>query len=161
MRPRYQKANGVQGFTFGIMEGMVMVLGVLIGLSAASQPKTVLIIGTFLAGFSDALANAVGIHVSQETEARPRREVWKATIYCFLATIGATLIIVIPLAVLPTTLAIPVTWVIGVVSLAALGWYVSRFSRIPKSTLAFEYMSMGIVVSVVCFIVGQATYTIV
>ena len=56
------------------------------GLSATNN-RLILLVGIITCGLADALGNAAGFHVSEETEEyHTRREVWKSTILCFLST---------------------------------------------------------------------------
>jgi len=148
--------EGLQGATFGMMEGVIVALGILMGLSATDS-RLILLVGIITCGLADALGNAAGFHVSEETEEyHTRREVWKSTILCFLSTIIVFFILAIPVLFLPLTQAIIVSGLVGMVILAFLGYFVNRIRRKNEALKTIiEYVLMGASVSFVCYWVGQ------
>lgn len=79
--------DGFQGISFGVMDAVVTVLGVMIGLSVTGN-RFVLLIGILTVGVADSFANAAGMHVSEETDIfHTQREVFKSTVYCFFCNI--------------------------------------------------------------------------
>ncbi len=69
---------GSEGIAFGLMDGIITILGVLMGLIIVGD-KEVLIIGTLAAGIADSFANAAGLHVSQESIRNGGRiKIWKS-----------------------------------------------------------------------------------
>ena len=148
--------EGLQGATFGVMEGVIVALGILMGLSATNN-RLILLVGIITCGLADALGNAAGFHVSEETEEyHTRREVWKSTILCFLSTIIVFVILAIPVLFLALTQAIIVSGLVGMVMLAFLGYFVNR-TRAKNEALKtiIEYVLMGALVSLVCYWLGQ------
>lgn len=148
--------EGLQGATFGMMEGVIVALGILMGLSATNN-RLILLVGIITCGLADALGNAAGFHVSEETEEfHTRSEVWKSTILCFLSTITVIFILAIPVLFLALTQAIIVSGLVGMVILAFLGYFVNRIRRKNEALKTIiEYVLMGAFVSVVCYWVGQ------
>ncbi|GAH84653.1 unnamed protein product, partial [marine sediment metagenome] len=51
--------EGLQGATFGMMEGVIVALGILMGLSATGN-RLILLVGIITCGLADALGNAAG-----------------------------------------------------------------------------------------------------
>ncbi len=148
--------EGLQGATFGMMEGVIVALGILMGLSAVND-RSILLVGIITCGLADALGNAAGFHVSEETEEyHTRSEVWKSTILCFLSTIAVILILAIPVLFLSLTQAIIVSGLVGMMMLAFLGYFVNRIRRKNEALKTIiEYVLMGALVSFVCYWLGQ------
>ena len=148
--------EGFQGISFGVMDAVVTVLGVMIGLSVTNN-KFVLLIGILTAGVADSFANAAGMHVAQETETHHgKREVFKSTIYCFFATLVTALILSLPVALLTLEYSIYVSVGIGLSLLVGLGYFVSKINnKFKPHKLAAEYLIIGVSVSVVCYIIGN------
>jgi len=153
--------EGFQGISFGVMDAVVTVLGVMIGLSVTNN-KLVLLIGILTAGVADSFANAAGMHVSQETELHHgKREVFKSTIYCFFATLITVSILSMPVALFPLTYSIYISIVIGLLLLVSLGYFVSKVNnKFKPCKLAVEYLIIGISVSAVCYVIGRLAETI-
>ena len=148
--------EGFQGISFGVMDAVVTVLGVMIGLSVTNN-KFVLLIGILTAGVADSFANAAGMHVAQETETHHgKREVFKSTIYCFFATLVTALILSLPVALLTLEYSIYVSVGIGLSLLVGLGYFVSKINnKFKPHKLAVEYLIIGVSVSVICYIIGN------
>jgi len=147
--------EGMQGATFGIMDGIITILGVMWGLSV-TQNKFILMIGILTAGLADSFANAAGMHVSQETEAaHRRREVWKSTIFCFVATFLVAVILTAPLIFFSLKTAIIISALIAVTLLVNLGYFVAEVRHRKPISLILEYTFIGIAVSVICFGLGN------
>lgn len=154
--------EGFQGISFGVMDAVVTVLGVMIGLSVTDN-KLILFIGVLTAGVADSFANAAGMHVSQETELfHTQREVFKSTVYCFFATLITVLILSLPIALLPLMYSICVSIGIGLSLLVALGYFVSKINKkFNPYKLAAEYLIIGVSVGVICYIIGSLAGTII
>ena len=148
--------EGFQGISFGVMDAVVTVLGVMIGLSVTDN-KFILLIGILTAGVADSFANAAGMHVAQETETHHgKREVFKSTIYCFFATLVTVLILSLPVALLTPEYSIYVSVGIGLSLLVGLGYFVSKINnKFKPHKLAAEYLIIGVSVSVICYIIGN------
>ncbi|MFQ5648277.1 MAG: hypothetical protein ACE5FW_03490 [Candidatus Aenigmatarchaeota archaeon] len=152
-----RRGEGVQGATFGVMDGIVTALAVVTGLSATQNPL-ILLIGILVVGLGDSLADSFAFHVSEESERiHTQREIRKATLFTFLGTFGGFILIGLPVLFLPLWQAIVLSEVVGICVLAAMGWIVAgmnpQYSR-PKLTL--EYVLLGIAVSAVCYWLGGA-----
>lgn len=149
------RREGFQGISFGVMDAVVTVLGVMIGLSVTDN-KVILLIGILTAGVADSFANAAGMHVAQETETHHgKREVFKSTIYCFFATLITVLILSLPIVLLPLGYSIYVSIGVGLSLLVGLGYFVSKINKKFKPyKLAAEYLIIGVSVGIVCYIIG-------
>jgi len=148
-----RRIKGCQGMTFGVMDGVITVIGVLVGLYVLGNPLLV-IAGILIAGFAGSLANAAGIHVSQETEGKhPPEEVMTSTVLAFASTASVTIILVLPFFFLDMGLAVAVSVTMGLLFIAGVGVFVAgklRKRGTEKAKLVAEYLlivSMVIVLS--------------
>jgi VIT1/CCC1 family predicted Fe2+/Mn2+ transporter len=147
------KLLGHQGIAFGIMDGVITALGILMGLSAF-QNRLILFLGIIITGIADAFANAAGMHVSEETEKlHERHEVWKTTFYTFFSTILVFVILAVPFLFIQFSKAVFVSWIIGMLLLAWLGFSVGRGK--DRLKIVFEYVAIGIVISLVSFFIAN------
>jgi VIT1/CCC1 family predicted Fe2+/Mn2+ transporter len=144
---------GYQGIAFGIMDGVITALGILMGLSAF-QNRLILFLGVIITGIADAFANAAGMHVSQEAEKlHGKHEVWKTTLYTFFSTISVFVILATPLLFIQFSQAIFVSWVIGILLLVWLGFFVSEGKNRLK--IISEYVAIGIAISLISFFIAN------
>lgn len=143
--------EGFQGLTFGMMDGIITALGVLMGLSPLGD-KFIVFIGILVTGMADSFANAAGFHVSEETEEfHGRVEIWKSTGYCFFATVLMFVAISLPILILPFKTAVWASWIIGTLSLVGVGIIVADIRKMKRLNITAEYVTMGLIVSAVCY----------
>jgi len=150
--------HGVQGMTFGAMDAIINVLGIVVGLGVIGN-KLAVVVGLLVAGMANSMGNAVGFHVSEETEGiHTRKEVWLSTILCFVGTFSVTLILLVPLLVLSLGAAMVVSAGMGIcimVVMAAVNGRRLGNSRKETAHLMLEYVIMGISVIVIAFYLGR------
>lgn len=155
----FRRVLGCQGMTFGIMDGVITVLGVMAGLFVLGD-KAIIIAGMLVAGLADSLANAAGIHVSQETEgAHKRKEILMATFLAFLSTAAVTVVLTLPVILMPVQSAFFASIGIGILMIAWVGYYVSQGLEKDKkgsAKLIFEYIAIAIGVIVLSSLIGVA-----
>ena len=72
------------GFNFGLTSGIITTLGLIVGLHAGTHSTLVVIGGVLTIAIADSFSDALGIHVSQESENKDSKTVWEATITTFL-----------------------------------------------------------------------------
>ena len=72
------------GFSFGLTSGIITTLGLLTGLNSSTNSKLVVIGGILTIAIADAFSDALGIHVSEESENKhTSREIWESTFFYF------------------------------------------------------------------------------
>ena len=159
---RHKKYDGTQGMTFGAMDAIINVIGILIGLGVVGN-KTTVILGLLVAGIANSFGNAAGFHVSEETEGiHTRKEVWMSTIQAFMGTFSVTFLLLIPPLFLELFTGIAISVIMGIGLLMGLGFYVSKRFKEKMSPLhlAFEYTMIGIAVIIVSYILGYSVITL-
>jgi hypothetical protein len=56
------------GFSFGLTSGIITTLGLMVGLSSGTHLKLAVIGGILTIAIADSFSDAMGIHVSEESE---------------------------------------------------------------------------------------------
>ncbi|MCW4019635.1 MAG: VIT1/CCC1 transporter family protein, partial [Candidatus Bathyarchaeota archaeon] len=59
---------GVEGLAFGLADGIICFLGIIIGVAEATQDVRMVMISGIVGGIADALGNSFGFFISQSTE---------------------------------------------------------------------------------------------
>jgi len=154
---RRRKIHGLQGMTFGMMDAIINVVGIIVGLGVIGS-KLVVFVAILIAGIANSLGNAAGFHVSEETEGiHTRKEVWLSTVLTFLGTLCVTLLLLAPLLFFNLMGAVISSVAIGIFLLILMGFIVSRnlnYSRGKTVKLMLEYLIMGVVVIIVAYYLG-------
>ncbi len=73
-----------KGFSFGLTSGIITTLGLIVGLHSSTHSAAVVISGILIIAIVDALSDAIGIHISEESEIKhSTKEIWESTITTF------------------------------------------------------------------------------
>ncbi len=152
------RANGLQGMTFGSMDAIIMVIGIVVGLGTIGD-RAAVFVGILIAGIANSFGNAWGFHISEETEnIHTRREVWVSTMMSFSGTLMSTLILLLPVVFLPLPQAIAATVFAGIMMIVMIGLFVGRVQGLGKrgrAKLVLEYVSISLLVIAIAYYLGQ------
>ncbi len=89
------------GFSFGMTSGIITTLGLMVGLNSGTHSKLAVIGGVLTIAIADAFSDALGIHVSEESENRHNsREIWESTISTFLSKFTFASTFIVPVVLL-------------------------------------------------------------
>ena len=153
-----RRIHGLQGMTFGSMDAIIMVLGIVVGLGSMGN-RTAVFIGILVAGIANSFGNAWGFHISEETEnIHSRKEVWMSTILSFSGTLVTTFILLMPVILLPLTQAIIASVAIGIALIVLIGLTVGKIQNLGKTgccKLVLEYVSISILVIIIAYYLAQ------
>ena len=122
------------GFSFGITSGVITTLGLMVGLNSGTHSKLAVIGGILTIAIADSFSDALGIHVSEESEnVHTHKQVWAATISTFLSKfiLGLTFLIPALLFKLTTAVIISAVWGLLVLSAMSFGLAVKQKEKRP------------------------------
>ena len=101
------------GFSFGFTSGIVTTLGLMVGLHSGTHSRIAVISGILTIAIADAFSDALGIHISEESENKhSAREIWESTASTFLSKFMLSLTFIVPLFLFELSTAV----------VAAVGW---------------------------------------
>ena len=145
------------GLSFGITSGIITTLGLMVGLSAGTSSKLVVIGGILTIAIADAFSDALGIHVSEESENRhTTKEIWTSTISTFLAKFIFALTFIVPVLLLELGTAIVVSIVWGLLLVSIFSYYIASQQKKARPWRAIlEHVSIIVIVIVATNYVGQ------
>ncbi|MDD5290487.1 MAG: hypothetical protein PHZ04_00005, partial [Patescibacteria group bacterium] len=116
-----------KGFSFGLTSGVITTLGLIIGLDSATGSSLVVIGGILTIAIADALSDALGMHISEESEnCHTTKEVWTATASTFLTKFFFALTFIIPVLIftLPNAIIASVIW--GLILITTFSFFMAR-----------------------------------
>lgn len=156
-KQKARETNGKQGLAFGVMEGTILQLGLMLGLSVTNN-REVTVIALLVTALADALANAAGLHVSQEAEGHhDKKEVLKSTVYCFASTFLVMAFLATPIFLFDNySNAIIVSSTLAIIILGTLGFFVARKRNETVWKISLEYILMGAGVAIVSYLLGES-----
>lgn len=143
------------GFSFGLTSGVITTLGLVVGLLAGTHSKLVVIGGILTIAVADALSDAVGIHVLEESEGTHSfREVWASTVFTFLTKFIFALTLVVPVLLLSLSFAVAVAVVWGLLLLGVFSFYVAKARGAEPWRLILEHILIALLVIVITYLLG-------
>ncbi len=144
------------GLSFGLTSGVITTLGLMVGLHAGTHSRSVVLGGIVTIAVADALSDAMGIHLSEESKnSGPMHHIWESTVATFLAKLFIALTFVIPVLFLSLTGAILTSIVWGLILLASLSYAVARAQAIAPWKVIGEHLLIALCVVAISHYVGD------
>ena len=144
------------GLSFGLTSGIITTLGLMVGLHSGTRSRLVVIGGILTIAIADAFSDALGIHVSEESENRhTTREIWESTVFTFLSKFLFALTFIVPILLFPLGAAIVVSVIWGLSMLAILSFYIARDQNESPWKPIGEHLLIAVVVIVTTHYVGH------
>lgn len=150
------RASWKTGLSFGLTSGVITTLGLLVGLHSGTHSRAIVIGGIMTIAVADAMSDALGIHVSEESKnSGPTIHVWEATLTTFIAKFVIAVTFVIPVLIRPLDQAIMISVIWGLLLLAILSFFVARAQAIPPWKVIGEHLIIALCVVAMTHAVGD------
>jgi VIT1/CCC1 family predicted Fe2+/Mn2+ transporter len=150
------KTSWKTGISFGLTSGVITTLGLMVGLHSGTHSRAIVIGGILTIAIADAMSDALGIHVSEESKnSSPTRDIWEATLATFMAKFVIALTFVVPVAVGPLDRAIVISVVWGLLLLIVLSFFVARAQAIAPWKVIGEHLLIALCVVAMTHAVGD------
>ena len=166
----------LEGAAFGLTDGIIAVIGTLIGAGAATESLGLAIIAGVLVGVSNSFANSIGVYISQSTERSVQiskaakgekiqvhtvRENIISAVSAFIASIVVSMLMVVPFLFFDIITSMAACFVMGVSLLFILGAYTAKISRENMLHHGLQYSLLGVAGAVIGFFVGELLKSVV
>jgi hypothetical protein len=143
--------HNLSAVAFGTMDGVINVLGILLGVYAATHSTLAVVAAVVAGGVANGIANAAGLHVSKEADGlTDHRKIFWVMLYGFFATFLTGIIQILPLLFLPLDIGVYAGAGIGLCLLTALGYVTAKDIRV-----SLEYTFMGFAGGVLSYFLGS------
>lgn len=139
----------IAGATFGLTSASITTLGLMIGLYASTASKLVLVAGILTIAIADAFSDALGVHVSKESESDcDHGDVWRATIATFLFKLFFASLFLLPVMLLPlgTAIFVSIAWGLGTIVL--LSYFMAKQRKEHPLKVIGEHLTIAVIVLV-------------
>jgi VIT1/CCC1 family predicted Fe2+/Mn2+ transporter len=144
------------GLSFGLTSGIITTLGLMVGLHSGTHSKLVVIGGILTIAIADSFSDALGIHVSEESENRhTTKEIWESTIFTFAAKFIFAMTFVVPILLFPLSTAIVVSIVWGLSLLSIFSYYLAKDQKEKPWKVIGEHLLIAVVVIIITHYVGE------
>ncbi|MCW4031892.1 MAG: hypothetical protein NWF08_00675 [Candidatus Bathyarchaeota archaeon] len=136
--------------------GIITTLGLIVGLHSGTHSKLVIIGGILIIAIADAFSDALGIHISEESENKhSSKEIWESTISTFISkfVFASTFLVPILLLELSTAIIFSVIW--GLLVLAILSFNIAREQQKKPLKIILEHIIIALLVIITTHYIGD------
>lgn len=146
-----------KGLGFGLTSGVITTLGMIVGLHAGTGSRMVVLGGIFIIALADALSDALGTHISEESEDQhSNKEIWEATFATFGTKLIVALTFIIPVLLFSLTPAIWISIIWGLSLIIIFSYLISREEGLKSSLyVVFEHLVIAVFVIIATHYVGD------
>lgn len=162
--------EGFQGVAFGTVDGLITILGVVIGIASATQSSGLVVISGFVAGLANAFGNSFGFyaselaeraeHIRENQHVSSMVETQRSTLLAFASSVGSTIVIVAPFVVFDLMHAMAASLFLASALLFVLGAVVGKFSHASPWRFGIRYVLLGLAGAVLSFIIGDVVRSV-
>jgi len=144
------------GFSFGLTSGIITTLGLMVGLHAGTHSKLAVIGGILTIAIADAFSDALGIHISRESEKQNgSKQIWEATMATFFSKLLFSLTFIIPTLFLGLDKAILISIIWGLVLLGIFSFILARQKGQKVFKVVLEHLTIAILVIIITHYLGN------
>lgn len=143
------------GISFGMVSGVLTTLGLLIGLSISTESQVAVVGGVLTIAIADALSDALGIHLSQESIGKSNKQIWESTIATFISKFSFALTFTIPVLLLPLHQATIVSAVWGLLLVSFLSYRMADKEEDNVVFVVGEHIILFLLVTFLSYFVGK------
>lgn len=155
MRRILRNKGARTGVFFGATSGVITTIGLIAGLNAGTRSMVAVLGGILVVAVADAMSDAMGIHLAQESDPESTHEhIWAATIWTFLTKLIVALSFALPLLWFPLQLAVVISVGWGFLVITLLSAYLARIQNAPALHVVTEHVLIAIVVVAVSHYIG-------
>lgn len=149
------------GLSFGLASGVITTLGLMVGLHAGTHSKSAVIGGIATIAIADALSDALGIHIAEESKNNGREvEIWEATVATFAAKLIVAGTFAVPVLFLPLDQAVMISVGWGLLLLTVLSVLLARAQKIAPWRVIGEHLVIGVLVVALTHALGDWIRTV-
>ena len=150
------KISILKGFSFGLTSGIITTLGLIFGLDSSTGSKMVIIGGVLTIAVADAFSDALGMHISEESENKhSTKEIWESTISTFLAKFIFALTFIIPISIFSLPTALIISAIYGLTVLALISYHMAKSQKTKPLHAIFEHVGIALAVIFITHNVGD------
>lgn len=144
------------GLSFGLTSGIITTLGLMVGLHAGTHSRMVVLGGILTIAVADALSDALGMHISEESENKHSEEyVWASTISTLLSKFAFAMSFVLPVLLFDLQTAISISIIWGLLLITALSYFIARGQKKVAWKAVGEHLAIAVAVILITHAVGD------
>lgn len=141
------------GVNFGITSGVITTLGLIVGLQTSTNSKLAVIAGIISIAIVDSFSDALGIHISQESQHKSEKSIWEST----FSTIASKFIIAISFIIpflLFKEIAIMIATIYGYIILIVSSYKIAQSTKEKPFEVITEHIYLATFVLILTYFAG-------
>ncbi|MFC1727593.1 hypothetical protein ACFL0Y_03665 [Patescibacteria group bacterium] len=144
------------GFSFGLTSGIITTLGLMVGLHSGTHSQAAVAGGILTIALADSFSDALGIHVSQESQKEvSKKQVWAATFSALVSKLLIGLSFMVPIFFLDLLPAVVISVIWGLLVLTIFSYLLGRKRNSNGWQMALEHLSIALVVIMATHFLGD------
>lgn len=144
-----------RGFNFGLTSGVITTLGLIVGLTFATESRLAVIGGIITIAVADALSDALGIHISEEGEKEnSQKHVWQATLSTAAYKFVIALTFLIPILIFNLGIAMITSAIWGLLILGFVSKKIAEQREMKLWKVLLEHYIIAIAVIIITLYLG-------
>lgn len=148
------------GLGFGITSGVITTLGLTVGLLAGNASRVAVISGIIIIAISDAFSDSLGMHISQESQNKSKKDIWYTSITTFFAKAVVAFTFIIPIIIFTPPISIHVEIIWGFLILSSYSYYIAKKNKTPVISVLAEHVFIAGIVVLISYFIGLLTKTL-
>jgi VIT1/CCC1 family predicted Fe2+/Mn2+ transporter len=156
------KTSLLKGLSFGLTSGVITTLGMLVGVSSSTHLPSAVIGAIIAIAVADAMSDAFGIHVSEESENRHTdKEVWESTLATLVSKFLFAITFVMPFLFLDLNTAVLVDVLWGMLLITFTSVAIADHQGKRRHRVVGEHLVITLLVVGITYLVGTWISTLV
>lgn len=167
----YKPSYSLEGIAFGLADGLIMSLGLIIGVAEATTDPRLVVIAGVIGGFANAFGNSIGFYMSQSAErglqmqettehgnyvnVHSKREIYVNSALAFLCSITVSVALLSPFIFLNIATAVIIAFILGVLIAFTLGSYVGKISEENRWLCGLKYAVIALLGAIISHLVAD------
>ena len=144
------------GVSFGLTSGTITTLGLMVGLHSGTHSKMVVLGGILTIAIADSFSDALGIHISEESEnEHTTLQIWVATFTTFFTKMLFALTFIVPVLLFDLSVAVIVSLGWGITTVTLLSYIIAKSQNNNPLKVIFEHLLIVIVVVLLTHYTGD------
>ena len=169
--------DSFQGVAMGMMDGLITILGILMGVGVATESPQLVVISGLVGGIANSFGTSVGFYTSEQAERgqqiafykkkgknlkqgdmyiHTQGEIYLETAFAFSAGVAALIVPIMPFLIgLPVFLAMAASMLISISMLYVLGFYIGKLNHENMVLNGFKYAGIGTLSAIIALLIGE------
>lgn len=144
-----------KGVSYGLTSGVLTTLGLMVGLDSSTNSRVAVIGGVLTIAIVDAMSDAIGIHISEESENRyTDNHIWEATVSTFLSKFIFAISFIVPILLFDFSVAIIISVIYGTLLLGVLSYGIAKIEKKTYFSVVFSHLLLALIIIVLTYYVG-------